>query len=109
MITALIIDDEENNISNLAELLREYCSEIRVVGTATNADSGIELINKNQPDLIFLDIQMPGKNGLEMLASLASFDFDVIFVTAYDQYGIQAIKFAAIDYLLKPIDINELR
>ncbi|OQY91919.1 MAG: DNA-binding response regulator [Sphingobacteriales bacterium UTBCD1] len=108
MIKAILIDDEANNISNLSGLLQKYCKEVFVVGTALNADDGINLINDLRPDLVFLDIQMPGKNGLEMLKSLSSYNFEIIFVTAYGEYAIQAIKFAAIDYLLKPINTEEL-
>ena len=109
MITAIIIDDEPNNIDNLKSLLDQHCPQVEVKGTAKNADEGALLINRLQPDLVLLDIQMPDKNGFEMLQSLSSYDFEVIFVTAYDQYGMQAVKFSAIDYLLKPIDQTELR
>ncbi|MBO9204441.1 MULTISPECIES: LytR/AlgR family response regulator transcription factor [Niastella] len=105
----IIIDDEDNNIENLQQLLQVYCPEVRVVGTAANSDDGIALINQIQPDLVFLDIEMPGKNGFELLKSLSAYNFEIIFVTAHHQYGIQAVKFAAIDYILKPIDIEELK
>jgi two-component system, LytTR family, response regulator len=105
----VIIDDEDNNIENLQQLLLEYCHEVKVIGTATSAESGSELINQLQPDLVFLDIEMPGKNGFDLLKSLPERNFEVIFVTAYHQYGIQAVKFAAIDYVLKPINIEELK
>lgn len=105
----IIIDDEDNNIENLQELLREYCPEVRIVGAATNADAGSALIAQLQPDIVFLDIEMPGKNGFELLKSLPVHNFEIIFVTAHHQYGILAVKFAAIDYILKPIDIEELK
>ncbi len=108
-IRSIIIDDEPNNIENLQILLHQYCPEITTVATAANADSGIEAIQAYQPDLIFLDIQMPGKSGFELLKAFTNINFEIIFITAYDQYGIQAIKFSALDYLLKPIDINELK
>ncbi len=108
MITAIIIDDEPNNIDNLKSLLDQHCPQVEVKGTAKNADEGALLINRLQPDLVLLDIQMPDKNGFEMLQSLSSYDFEVIFVTAYDQYGMQAVKFSAIDYLLKPVNVEEL-
>jgi two-component system, LytTR family, response regulator len=104
-----IIDDEDNNIDNLQQLLLEYCSEVKVVGAASDADAGAALINRAQPDLVFLDIEMPGKNGFDLLKSLPELNFELIFVTAHHQYGIQAVKFAAIDYLLKPINIEELK
>ena len=108
-IRSIIIDDEPNNIENLQLLLNQYCPEISIAATAINADSGIEAINAFKPDLIFLDIQMPGKSGFDLLKEFASINFEIIFITAYDQYGIQAIKFSALDYLLKPININELK
>jgi two-component system LytT family response regulator len=108
-IRSIIIDDEPNNIENLRLLLNQYCPEISIAATAINADNGIEVINAFKPDLIFLDIQMPGKSGFDLLKAFNSINFEIIFITAYDQYGIQAIKFSALDYLLKPININELK
>ena len=109
MIRAIIVDDEQNNIDNLKKLLEKYCPEVTVVSVAISAIDGKKIITEQKPDLIFLDIQMPGKNGFELLQSLNSYSFEIIFVTAFDQYGIQAVKFAAIDYLLKPIHIEELK
>jgi two-component system, LytTR family, response regulator len=109
MINAVIIDDEPHNIDNLKSLLHEYFKEVEISETAINAESAREIILQNKPDLVFLDIQMPDKNGFELLQSLPDYSFDVIFVTAFDNYGIQAVKFAAIDYLLKPISIEELK
>lgn len=108
MLTAVIIDDEPNNVDNLQLLLAEYCPQVTVAATAMNADKGREIISLHRPELVFLDIQMPGKNGFDLLQSLSNFSFEVVFVTAYDQYAIQAIKFAALDYLLKPIKIPDL-
>jgi two-component system, LytTR family, response regulator len=108
-IHAVIIDDEINNIENLSVILHKHCPEVMVLATALNAETGREIILKNQPELVFLDIQMPGKNGFDLLQSLREYSFEVVFVTAFDQYGLQAIKFAALDYLLKPIDVNELK
>ena len=105
----VIIDDEDNNIDNLQQLLLEYCREVKVIGTATNGETGSSLINQLQPDIVFLDIEMPGKNGFDLLKSLPERNFEVIFVTAHHQYGIQAVKFSAIDYLMKPIDLEELK
>jgi two-component system LytT family response regulator len=109
MIKGIIIDDEPHNITNLQRLLEKYCPEVIIVGSSADANEGIILIKNNQPDLVFLDIQMPHKDGFQVLQALDSYDFEVIFVTAFSQYGIQAIKFSAIDYLLKPIDIEELK
>ena len=106
---AVLIDDEKHNIENLRELLGAYCPQVEIAGTAANADEGKRLIMQSRPDIIFLDIQMPQKSGFDLLKELNSYDFEVIFVTAHDQYAIQAMRFAAVDYLLKPIDINDLQ
>lgn len=108
-IKAVIIDDEINNIDNLKLLLDAWCPKVEVVATASNAETGREVILKHQPAIVFLDIQMPGGNGFDLLRLMGSIDFEVIFVTAYDQYAIQAMKFSAVDYLLKPISIDELQ
>lgn len=108
-IRSVIIDDEPNNIQNLQTLLQTHCAPITVAATALNADDGIAAIRQHQPGLVFLDIQMPGKSGFEVLKAFDDPGFEVIFITAYDQYGIQAIKFSALDYLLKPINIPELK
>lgn len=108
-IKAVLIDDEKNNLDNLVRLLNTWCPEVEVCATARNADEGRNIIIHHKPELVFLDIQMPGKNGFDLLRSLTQYDFEIIFVTAYDQYGIQAVKFAAVDYLLKPINVDELQ
>jgi len=108
-ITAILIDDEKNNLTNLSGLLATYCPEVTIIGEAQSAAEGREQILRLHPDLVFLDIQMPGTNGFQLLQELPTPSFEVIFVTAHDQYGIQAVKFAAVDYLLKPIDTNELQ
>lgn len=109
MIHAVIIDDERNNIDNLEGLLRRYCPQVHIAGVAMNADDGAALIKGLEPDLVFLDIQMPGRNGFQMLQELPVHSFEIILITAFDQYGIQAIKFSAVDYLLKPLNIGELK
>lgn len=106
---AVIIDDEIHNVENLAQLLTTYCPQIRVCDMAMNAEDGKISILKHQADIVFLDIQMPDKNGFDLLRDLSQYDFEVIFVTAFDQYAIQAMRFAAVDYLLKPINIEELQ
>ncbi|ARS38230.1 DNA-binding response regulator [Sphingobacteriaceae bacterium GW460-11-11-14-LB5] len=109
MIRAVIIDDEKNNIETMVSLLRKHELPVTVVGSATNADDAISTIVATNPDLLFLDIQMPEKNGFDVLKALPHYQFEVIFVTAFDQYGIQAVKFSAIDYLLKPVNPEELK
>ncbi len=108
-ITAVIIDDELNNIDNLAFLLQKNCPQVTIVGTAENAAEGKKIILQKRPTMVFLDIQMPGKNGFELLKSLNKYSFEVIFVTGFEQYGIQAIKCSAIDYLLKPVNPAALK
>jgi two-component system LytT family response regulator len=109
MIRAVIVDDEKNNIENIVLLLEQNNLPVLVVGRATNVDEGIAAIVEFKPDLLFLDIQMPEKDGFDLLKALPHFQFEVIFVTAFDQYGIQAVKFSAIDYLMKPINPDELK
>lgn len=109
MITAIIVDDEQINIYNLQALLASHCPVIEVIATATHADPARAKIIELQPDVVFLDIQMPEKSGFDLLKSFDQHPFEVVFVTAYDEYGITAIKFSALDYLLKPISIPELK
>ena len=105
---ALIIDDEQHCITTLTWALKEYCTDVEVIGTAKNGMEGSEKIMALHPDLVFLDIEMPVMNGIDMLEKMEKTDFRVIFTTAYDQYAIKAIKLNASDYLLKPIDKDEL-
>ncbi|GAA3963678.1 LytR/AlgR family response regulator transcription factor [Mucilaginibacter dorajii] len=109
MIKSIIVDDELNNIENLQNIIKVNCPDVMVVATASNAADAVIAINTHKPDLVFLDIQMPGQSGFEVLKAFDKVDFEVIFITAYDKYGIQAIKFSALDYLLKPIDIAEFK
>jgi two-component system LytT family response regulator len=108
-ITAVLVDDERPNLQNLAALLKTYCPQVSVIGMATETTEAAQLIRELQPDIVFLDIQMPGETGFDLLRGLDKQDFEVIFVTAFDQFAIQAMRFAAVDYLLKPVDINELQ
>lgn len=109
MIKAVLIDDEPKNLFILQKLIEDYCEGIVVADTASDAAAGIEVIKKAKPDLLFLDIVMPGKNAFEMLSELMPIDFEVIFVTAFDNYAIKALKIGALDYLLKPVSIDDLR
>jgi two-component system, LytTR family, response regulator len=108
MLTVIIIDDEAKGRMALREKLMTYCPQIKIVAEATNGQDALILIEKHKPQLIFLDIEMPRMNGFDMLNKVADKNFHIIFTTAYDQYAIKAIKYAAFDYLLKPIDIEEL-
>ena len=109
MITAIIIDDEAKGRLALREKILTYCTGVQVVGEASNGEEAIRLIKYYHPQMIFLDIEMPRMNAFEMLNEIKEKDFHIIFTTAYDQYAIKAIKYAAFDYLLKPIDIEELK
>lgn len=106
---AIIIDDEENAIIILKKLLQQFSPFIEIVTTASNGRQGLEALNQHNPDILFLDIEMPGMTGFEMLEQLDTYNFQVIFTTAYDQYAIKALKFSALDYLLKPVDPDELK
>ena len=106
---SIIIEDEERNRIVLESLLETYCPEIDVIGHAEGVQSGIKIIQKLDPELIFLDIRIVGGTGFDILDKLNPINAKIIFVTAYDQYALKAFKFSAIDYLLKPIDLNELK
>ena len=105
----LIIDDEAHNRENLKQLLKAYCPDVFISAEAESVEEGSGQIALHRPELVFLDIQLHGQSGFDLLQQVPAITFEVIFVTAYDQYGIQAVKFAALDYLLKPIDIEELK
>ena len=106
---AIIIDDEENSRSNTKSMLANYCPEIEVIAEATSGMEGKKLIQELKPQVVFCDINMPGMTGLEMIDGLAHRDFCLIFLTAYSEHGITALKAGAIDYLLKPLLLGELQ
>ena len=108
MIDAVLIDDEKNALEVLEWQLHTYCPEVKIVAACNNADDGIAAINLHRPRLVFLDIEMPRKNGFEVIQSFPDPFFDVIFTTAYNQFALKAFRFAALDYLLKPIDAEDL-
>lgn len=107
-IRSIIVDDEKHGQENLRGLLEEYCSEVDIISEANSVDNAISIIQERKPDLVFLDIEMPQKNGFQILEHFQDFSFEVIFVTAYDSYAIKAIRFSAADYILKPINYLEL-
>jgi len=109
MLKAVIVEDEKRSRETLIGLLNLYCKNVKVVAEADGVHTGIEAINEHDPDLLFLDIQMPDGTGFKLLESLENIHFDVIFTTAYDQFAIKAIKFSALDYLLKPIFPDDLK
>lgn len=109
MINAVIIDDELHCIDSLSIMLQENCPQVNITNTFTSSKAALEGINKSKPDLVFLDIEMPVMNGFQLLEQLSSpISFTIIFTTGYDKYAIQAIRLSALDYLLKPIDTDEL-
>jgi two-component system, LytTR family, response regulator len=109
MIRTVLIDDEPNNIDTLQQLLLRYCPVVEIVGKANSAQTGKEVIEATQPDLVFLDIEMPYGNAFDLLNSISPINFEIVFVTAFDNYAINAIKFSALDYLLKPVNIRDLQ
>jgi two-component system LytT family response regulator len=109
MLRTVIIDDEYHIRDTLIKMLEMHCpAEVRVIGQASGVASGIEAIRELQPDLVLLDIQMKDGTGFDLLYKLSSIDFKVIFITAYDQYALQAFRFSAVDYLLKPVNPEQL-
>jgi two-component system LytT family response regulator len=106
--TAILIDDEINNLKGLEQKIGKLFTDITIVHSFQKPEEAIQVIQKQQPDLIFLDIEMPRINGFELLAALKHIEFQVIFVTAYSEYAIEAFKQNAIDYILKPIDDKDL-
>jgi two-component system, LytTR family, response regulator len=109
MLNAIIIDDEPDCCESLSILLKRNCPEVNIAATFYSAEKALAALNEINPQLVFLDIEMPNMNGFEMLEKLPSIDFELIFTTSYDQYAIRAIRFSALDYLLKPIDREELQ
>jgi two-component system LytT family response regulator len=109
MIKAVLIDDEQHCRETLSIQLERYCPEVLLLAACCSAAEGVKAIAQHQPDVLFLDVEMPHMNGFEMLQKLDKITFDVIFTTGYDSYAIKAIRFSALDYLLKPIDKDELR
>jgi two-component system, LytTR family, response regulator len=108
MIKALIIDDEKKARETIRNMVNLYCSNLEIVGEAEEIKTAEQLIGSLKPDLVFLDIKMPNGSGFDLLTRLGNVDFRVIFITAYAEYAIKAFKFSAIDYILKPINPDEL-
>lgn len=106
---AIIIDDEEGARITLASLLNEYAADVEIVAQCANVPEGVLAINKHNPDVVFLDVEMPEYNGFELLDFFKEINFEIIFVTAYSQYAIKAFEVSAVDYLLKPVEIESLK
>lgn len=108
MLKAIIVDDEEAALNSLELLTQTYCPNVSIVAKGESVNEGLELIKKHNPDIVFLDIEMPHGNGFELIERSPNLNYEVIFITAYNQFAIKAFKYSAIDYILKPIDPDEL-
>ncbi len=109
MIRVVIVDDELHLREGLSRLLERHCPNVSLVGVAGSVGEGKEVIRRQHPDLLLLDVRMPDGTGFDLLRQLDPVDFKIIFITAFDQYAVKAFKFSAIDYLLKPVDPDELK
>lgn len=109
MLKVIIIEDEPHGRETLKNLLNDYCEDVEIAGLCSTVEEGIHAIETLKPDLVFLDIELHTGNGFEILEKVKRLDFEVVFTTAFENYAIRAIKFSALDYLLKPIDISELQ
>src|SRR5215216_7487079 len=109
MIRCVLIDDETNSLEMMEWLLKTYCPEVTIEAMCNAASKGIDAIREHKPDVVFLDIEMPHMNGFDMLEQFEKISFDVVFCTAYDQFAIKAFKYSALNYLLKPIDPEDLK
>ena len=109
MLRTVIVDDEVKNVKILKALLRDYCPQVEVIGEAGNVEDAHTLIIKSKPDLLFIDIVMPYGTAFDLLNKLMPIEFDIVFVTAHDNFAIKAFKYSALDYLLKPVNIEELQ
>ncbi|HLP12961.1 MAG TPA: LytTR family DNA-binding domain-containing protein, partial [Flavobacteriales bacterium] len=106
---AIIIDDEERARNTLSQLVEQFCPEVIIEASLANVPDGVMAINKLKPHIVFLDIEMPEYNGFELLNFFRDVDFEIVFVTAYNEYAFKAFEVSAIDYLLKPVDIDKLK
>lgn len=106
-LKTVIVDDEPNAVDFINSVIGDHCPELEVVGKAYNVTSGIKKIEEQNPDLVFLDVEMPNGTGFDLLAHFPEKEFDVVFITAFNHYAIKAIKFSAVDYILKPLNITE--
>lgn len=109
MLTAILIDDETNSRNALRQKLTNHCPGVAIIAECENGEQGIVNIEAKKPDIVFLDVEMPRMNGFTMLQQLKNKNFEVIFITAYDHYAIKAIKVSALDYLVKPVEVADLK
>jgi two-component system LytT family response regulator len=108
-LRAILVDDEKNSLENLQQKLQEFCPAIHIIATAQRPEEAIFLINHHKPDVVFLDIEMPRMSGFKMVEELKDVDFEIIFITAYNHYAIDAIRISAFDYLVKPVAVKDLQ
>lgn len=109
MLKSIIVDDELKSRESLKKMVESFCPEVEVKATCQNVAEAMEAIDQFKPNIVFLDVQMQGETGFDLLSTIENIDFEVVFTTAYSEYALKAIKFSAIDYLLKPIDIDDLQ
>lgn len=109
MIKTIIIDDERNSLEMMEWLLKTYCPEVQIMAMCSSPAAGIKAIEEHAPELVFLDIEMPKMNGFDLLEKLNEIKFEVVFTTAYDKFAVKAFKYSALNYLLKPVDPDELQ
>lgn len=109
MLKAILIDDEPDCIRLLSLQLKEHCPQVQILGQHTSSEEGLQAIRTQQPDVVFLDIEMPEMNGFTLLEQLGDIPFSLIFITAYNEFALKAFRFSALDYLLKPLDTHELQ
>lgn len=107
-IKSIVVDDEQESRETLLHFLSKYCPDVEIVGQADSVNEAVEIIRGTSPELVFLDVNMPIENGFKLFEKISDINFYTVFVTAYDQYAVQAFKHHAVDYLLKPIVIHEL-
>ncbi|MEX0997715.1 MAG: LytTR family DNA-binding domain-containing protein [Flavobacteriaceae bacterium] len=108
-LKAIIVEDEKHSRETLKNLLEKFCEGVEVIGLAASVKEALDIIPKSKPDLVFMDIELQSGTGFDILSQLPEINFEVIFTTAFDQYAIKAVKFSSLDYLLKPIDLEELQ
>jgi two-component system, LytTR family, response regulator len=106
---SIIVDDEPKNVRILNKLLTDYCPDVKIIGSAGDANTAFQLIQELKPELVFLDIEMPNGNAFDLLDKLETIAFEIIFITAFENYSLKAFKYSALDYLLKPVSIEELQ
>jgi two-component system, LytTR family, response regulator len=109
MIRCVLIDDELNSLEMMEWLFKTYCPEVQIEEMCSSAEKGLESINKHKPDVVFLDIEMPHMNGFDLLGKFDRIFFDIVFCTAYDQFAVKAFRYSALNYLLKPVDPEDLK